>query len=135
MFTARFTLFTMRRIRLIALAALASLVFAQAAVAAMGCAMLRADAAQGNVALMPSGEPCDMMAGTPAPLMLKQCAQSAEAALGGEAAALHVLDAAALLPPLRIDAAAIAPVTRDHAQHTARILGPPPFALTRRLRI
>ena len=134
MFTARFTLFTMRRIRLIALAALASLVFAQAAVAAMGCAMLRADTAQGNVALMPSGEPCDMMADTPAPLMLKQCAQSAEAALGGEAAALHLLDAAAL-PPLRIDAAAITPVTLDHAQHTARILGPPPFALTRRLRI
>lgn len=130
---ARFTLFTVRRFRLIALAALASLLFAQAAVAAMGCAMLRADAAPGNVALMPSGEPCDMMAGTPAPLMLKHCAQSDDAALG-DASVLHLLDAAAL-PPLRIDAVAIAPVTLDHAHHTARILGPPPLALTHRLRI
>lgn len=133
MLTARFTLLPIRRIRLIALAALASLLFAQVAVAAMGCAMLRADAAQGNVALMPSGAPCDMMAGTPAPLMLKHCAQNADAALG-DAAALHWLDAAAP-PPLRIDAVTLAPVTLDHAQHTARILGPPPFALTHRLRI
>ena len=133
MFTARLTLFTIRRIRLIALAALASLLFAQAAVAAMGCAMLRADAAQGNAVLMASGEPCDMMAGTPAPLMLKHCAQNADAALA-DASALQFLDAAAP-PPLRIDTVALAPVTLDHAHHTARILGPPPFALTRRLRI
>lgn len=132
MFTARFTLFTMRRIRLIALAALASLVFAQVAVAAMGCATLRAGSTQGNVALMLSGQPCDMMADTPAPLMLKHCAQSADAALGD--LSLHqVLDAAA--PPLRITFEAVTPVTLDHAQHTARILGPPPLALTHRLRI
>ncbi len=123
----------MRRIRLIALAALASLVFAQVAVAAMGCATLRAGGAQGNVALMPSGEPCDMMAGTPAPLMFKHCAQSVGAALG-DASALHWLDAA-VLPPLRIDAVVPALVTLDHAHHTARILGPPPLALTHRLRI
>ena len=133
MWMACLTIFTIRRTRLIALAALASLVFAQVAVAAMGCATLRADGAQGNVALMPSGEPCDMMAGTPAPLMLKHCAQSVDAA-PGEAAALHLLDAAAL-PPLRLDAVAIAPITLDHAQHTVRIIGPPPFALTHRLRI
>ena len=130
---ARLPIFTMRRIRLIALAALASLVFAQVAVAAMGCATLRAGGAQGNVALMPSGEPCDMMAGAPAPLMLKHCAQNADAALA-DASALHWLDAAAP-PPLRIDPVALALVTLDRAQHTARILGPPPLALTHRLRI
>ena len=125
--------FTARRLRLIALVALASLAFAQAAVAAMGCAAMRADVTQGGAALMPSGEPCDMMAGAPAPLMLKHCAQNADAALAG-ASALHLLDAAAP-PPLRIDPVALAPVTLDRAQHTARILGPPPFALTHRLRI
>ena len=129
----RIPIFTIRRIRLIALAALVSLVFGHATVAAMGCAMLRADAAQRNVALMPSGEPCDMMAGTPAPLMLKHCAQSVDAALG-DAAALHLLDAAAL-PPLRIDALVIAPTGFAQAHPVARILGPPPLALTHRLRI
>ncbi len=124
---------TARRFRLIALAALSAFVFAQAATAAMGCASLRADAVRGNVAVMPSGEPCEMMGGTPAPLMLKHCAQTVDAATG-DLSSLHFLDIPALssLPPV---AGLIAPVSLDHAHRSARILGPPPFALTQRLRI
>ena len=126
-------MFTARRIRLIALAALASLVFAQAATAAMGCATLRADTARSNVAVMPSGEPCEMMGGTPAALMLKHCAQTVDAATG-DLSSLHFLDLPAP-PSLRPVTGLIAPVSLDHAHPVARILGPPRFALTQRRRI
>jgi hypothetical protein len=126
-------MFTARRLRLIALAALASFGFAQAAVAAMGCATLRADAARGNVAVMPSGEPCDMMGDTPAPLTLKLCAQTGDA-VAGDLSVQHLLGAAALpslQPSVRLDERAASALV----QPAARILGPPPLALTQRLRI
>lgn len=126
-------MFTARHFRRIALAALASLAFAQAAVAAMGCATLRADSTQGNVAVMPSGEPCDMMGGAPASITLKHCAQSAEA-VPGDLSPLHFLDAPAP-PSLRPFTGVVAPATPENAHHVARILGPPRFALTQRLRI
>ena len=126
-------MFTARRFRLIALAALASFAFAQAAVAAMGCATLQADTAQGNVAVMPSGEPCEMMGGAPASITLKHCAQSADA-VPGDFSPLHFLGAPAL-PSLRPVTAIVAPATPAHAHQVARILGPPLFALTQRLRI
>ena len=61
-------------LRRLALAALAALVFAQGAIAAMGCATLRADAEGGAIAVMPSGQPCDMMGEAPAAVVLKHCA-------------------------------------------------------------
>ena len=124
---------TARRLRLIALAALASFGFAQAAVAAMGCATLRADAARGNVAVMPSGEPCEMMGGTPAAITLKHCAQSTDA-VPGDCSPFHLFDAGAP-PSSRPSIVLSAPVALDHAHDVARILGPPRFALTQRLRI
>lgn len=126
-------MFTARRLRLIALAALASLVFAQAATAAMGCATLRADTARGDVVVMPSGEPCEMMGGTPAPLMLKHCAQTVDAATG-DCSSLHFLDLPAP-PSLRPITSHVEPVSLAHAHPVARILGPPRFALTQRLRL
>ena len=122
-----------RRFRLITLAALASFAFAQAAIAAMGCATLRVDTARGNVAVMPSGEPCDMMGDAPAPITLKHCAQTADAALGD--LSFHpVVDVPAPLT-LRPSLNVVASASLGHAHHVARILGPPPFALTQRLRI
>ena len=126
-------MFTVRQFRRIACTALASFAFAQAAVAAMGCATLRADAARGNVAVMPSGEPCEMMGGTPATITLKHCAQSTDA-VPGDFSPFHLFDAGAL-PSSRPSIGLIAPVALDHAHDVARILGPPPFALTQRLRI
>lgn len=126
-------MFTARRFRLIALAALASLVFAQAATAAMGCATLRADTARGDVVVMPSGEPCDMMGGAPAALMLKHCAQTVDA-VTGDLSSLHFLDLPAP-PSLRPVTGHIEQVSLDHAHPVARILGPPRFALTQRLRL
>ena len=67
-------MFTAHSIRRLAFAILAVLVFAQGAVAAMGCATLRADAHHGGVAVMPSGEPCDMLGDTPAAIALKHSA-------------------------------------------------------------
>ena len=126
-------MFTAHRFRLIALTALASFAFAQVAVAAMGCAALRADTARGNVAVMPSGEPCDMMGGTPAPLTLKHCAQTSDAATG-DLSSLHFPDLPA--PPSLLPVTShTGQVSLDHAHARARILGPPPFALTQRLRI
>lgn len=125
-------MFTARQFRCIAFAALASFAFAQAAVAAMGCATLRADAARGNVAVMPSGEPCEMMGGAPASITLKHCAQTADA-VPGDLASFH-LDVSA---PLSLQAPVdpIAAAVPGHTLRVARILGPPPFALTQRLRI
>lgn len=126
-------MFIARRLRLIALAALASFAFAQAAVAAMGCATLRTDAAHGNVAVMPSGEPCDMMGAAPASIALKHCAQAADV-VPADLALQHFLGAPAL-PSLRASIVVLVPVAPGHVHHVARILGPPPFALTQRLRI
>ena len=46
---------------------LALLLFAQAATAIMGCATLRADPRNTGAAIMPSGEPCEMLGNAPAP--------------------------------------------------------------------
>ena len=123
---------TRARKHLIAFVALAAFAFAQAAVAAMGCAMLSADPAHGNVAVMPSGEPCDMLGGTPASLTLKHILP--DTGLGSGDASPHHPAFLAVLPALTIVLAVEhpAPARVDHA---ARILGPPPFRLTQRLRI
>ena len=127
-------MFTARRFRLIALAALGAFAFAQAAVAAMGCATLRADAAQGKFAVMLSGEPCDMMNGVPAPITLKHCAQNVDAVTADLASPAFPLDAP-VAPASVLFAGAGAASAAGHAHSAARILGPPPFRLTQRLRL
>ncbi len=120
------------RKQLIALVALAAFAFAQAAVAAMGCAMLSADPAHGNVAVMPSGEPCDMLGAAPAPLAIEHLLP--DAGLGSGDASQHFPTAMAVLPALTVDLAVAHPASA-RVDHAARILGPPPFRLTQRLRI
>ena len=61
---------SVRRIRTFALVALLVFGFAQAAVAAMGCASLRVENGR---AVMPSGEPCDMLPDSPGALCIKHC--------------------------------------------------------------
>ena len=126
-------MFTARRFRLIALTALSAFAFAQAAVAAMGCATLRADAAQGNVAVMPSGEPCDMMGAAPAPLTLKHCAQDIDAATADLSPHASPFDLPTL--SIRVPFADAASFVSAPAHSAPRILGPPPFRQTQRLRI
>ena len=112
---------------------LALLLFAQAATALMGCAALAADPRGSGAATMPSGEPCDMLGQTPAPLALKHC-------LAGDAGV--VVDGAMPLPAISTTGfitllsppATTTLIATAHAD-TARILGPPPFRLTQRLRI
>ena len=127
-------MFTVRRFRVIALAALSAFAFAQAAVAAMGCATLRADAAQGKVAVMLTGEPCDMMDGVPAPITLKHCAQNADAVTADLASPAFLPDAA-VVPASALFAGTGAHSAAGRAHSAARILGPPPFRLTQRLRL
>ena len=127
-------MFTVRRFRLIALAALSAFAFAQAAVAAMGCATLRVDAARGDVALMPDGSPCDMMGGVPAPITLKHCGQDLDTVAADLAPLMFFLNAPAL-PAAALFVIADATPTTSGAHHAARILGPPPFQATQRLRI
>ena len=127
-------MFTARRFRLIALAALSAFAFAQAAVAAMGCATMRVDAAHGDVARMPDGSPCDMMVGVPAPITLKHCGQDVDT-LAADLAPLMVSLNAPALPATALFVIAEATPATSHAQHAARILGPPPFQATQRLRI
>ena len=127
-------MFTVRRFRLIALAALSAFAFAQAAVAAMGCATMRVDAAHGDVALMPDGSPCDMMGGVPAPITLKHCGQAADTVAADLAPLMFSLNAPAL-PATALVVIADATPAASHAHHAARILGPPPFQATQRLRI
>lgn len=124
-------MFTARRIRVIALAALFAFGFAQAAVAAMGCASLRVENGR---AVMPSGEPCDMMPDMPGALCVKHCV------LGDGQTTQHapsLFDLAAVMPLFVIAPAANhkLAIAFSHAHQTLRILGPPPFQLTRRLRI
>ena len=127
-------MFTARRFRLIALTALSAFTFAQAAMAAMGCAALRADATRGNVAVMPSGEPCDMMDSVPALITLTHCAQHADVATADPAPSAFLPDAP-VWPAIVLFAATGATPAAGHAYHAARILGPPPLRLTQRLRI
>lgn len=117
---------------LIALIALAAFAFAQVAVAAMGCAALRADPALGNVAVMPSGEPCEMMGAAPAVIALEHLLP--DAGLGSGDASPHLPDVVALLPAVN-PTLTVAHPAPARAEHAARILGPPPFRLTQRLRI
>lgn len=123
---------TRARKTLTTLIALAAFAFAQAAVAAMGCAMLSADPAHGNVAVMPSGEPCDILGATPASLALEHLLP--DAGLGSGDASPHHPAGMAVLPALTVDLAAARPASA-RVDHAARILGPPPFRLTQRLRI
>ena len=120
------------RKQLIALVALAAFVFAQAAVAVMGCATLRADPARGAFAVMPSGEPCEMMGAAPAALALEHLLP--DAGLGSGDTSPHFAAFVAVTPVLAVVPAEgrPAPARFDHA---ARILGPPPFRLTQRVRI
>ena len=128
-------MFTVRRFRLIALAALSAFAFAQAAVAAMGCATLRAGTAPGSTAaLMPDGSPCDMMGGVPAPITLKHCGQDVDTLAADLAPLVFSLNAPAL-PATALFVIADATPAASHAQHAARILGPPPVQATQRLRI
>ena len=111
---------------------LALLLFAQAATAFMGCAALAADPRGTGVATMPSGALCDMLGQAPAPLALKHCLPG-DAGVG--------VDGALPLPALSstscITVSTLAAMTLPATAHadTARILGPPPFRLTQRLRI
>ena len=128
-------MFTARRFRTVALAAVCAFAFAQAAVAAMGCATLRAGTAPGSsVALMPDGSPCDMMGGVPAQITLKHCGQAADTVAADLAPLMFSLSAPAL-PATALFVIADATRAASHAQHAARILGPPPFQATQRLRI
>ena len=127
-------MFTARRFRLIALAALSAFAFAQAAVAAMGCATMRVDAAHGDVAVMADGSPCDMMGGVPAPITLKHCGQDVDTLAADLAPLMFSLNAPAL-PATALFVIAEATPAASHAHHAARILGPPPFQATQRLRI
>ena len=127
-------MFTVRRFRLIALAALSAFAFAQAAVAAMGCATMRVDAAHGDVAVMPDGSPCDMMGGVPAPITLKHCGQDVDTVAADPAPLVFFLNAPAL-PTGALFVIADATPAASRAHHAARILGPPPFQATQRLRI
>lgn len=126
-------MFSRTRRQLAALIALGAFVFAQAVIAAMGCAALGPDTARGNVAIMPSGEPCEMMGGTPAPLAISICtpdtAIQADTSAPAPLAALPSAIAYALLDAGRGQLESFAP------RASARILGPPPFRLTQRLRI
>ena len=120
------------RKHLITLVALAAFVFAQAAVAVMGCATLRADPARGAFAVMPSGEPCEMMGAAPAALALEHLLP--DAGLGSGDTSPHFPAFMAVLPALTVVLAVGRPAS-TRVDHAARILGPPPFRLTQRLRI
>lgn len=111
-----------------AIAAICLLGFAQAATAMMGCATLARDPARG-VAVMPSGEPCDMLGEAPAAMAIKHA--------GGEDGAV----AADLpFPPapvmvcftVRVPSVACAAIPPDVALD--RPLWPPPTILFARLR-
>ena len=122
------------RKRFTALLALAAFVFAQAAVATMGCITLRPDASHGNIAVMPSGEPCDMMGQTPAPLILQHVSPDSAGASGDAAPSL-------LSPTLPFLVAKVSFTEGEGSpaflrlRHSERILGPPSLRLTGRLRI
>lgn len=124
-------MFTARRFRLIALAALSAFTFAQAAVAAMGCAAMRLE---NGHAVMPSGEPCGMLPDMPGPLSLKHCMQDE-----GQSTPFSPLLFTGLpvLPLLGIEPVLVqnAAAALAHARETQRILGPPPLLLTRRVLI
>ena len=124
-------MFTARRFRLLALAALSAFTFAQAAVAAMGCAVMRVDNGR---AMMPSGEPCNMMPDLPGPLGIKHCVQDEGQSTPFSPSlftGLPVLPLLGIEPVLVQNAAA----ALAHARETQRILGPPPLLLTRRFLI
>lgn len=119
-------------LRRIACVALASFAFAQGVAASMGCGALRA---QDNVAVMPSGEPCEMLGAVPAPMTLKVFAPDASTGhVDGGADHLVAHPAASFLT-----------VALPHAgepDHRAaprlaspRNLGPPPYLATLRLRV
>ena len=124
-------MFTVRRIRAFALVALFAFGFAQAAVAAMGCASMRVESGR---AVMPSGEPCDMLPDSPGALGIKHCG------LGDGQTTVHAPapsgDATAL-PLFAIEPVAARKLTGAfaHARKTLHILGPPPFQTTQRLRL
>ncbi len=124
-------MFSAKSIRLIAIFALCVIGFTQTVTAAMGCAAMRLD--QGH-AVMPSGEPCDMLPGIPGALCMKLCVpgegQTAQSfpSLSADAPALPLPAVEAML--VQISATSFA-----HARATQRILGPPPLLVTQRFLI
>lgn len=125
-------MFTARRLRLIALTALASLAFAQAATAAMGCATLRSDTARGDVAVMPSGEPCEMMGSLPAQITLKAFSPDASATQFDAGNSIAIPALPVLMVPMSYSRLSDGP---DRATPPPSILGPPPYLATLRLRV
>ena len=105
---------------------------AQATVAVMGCIALTPAAAHSGVALMPSGEPCDMLADTPAPLSIKHCTQ-ADAGVSADLA--PVLPAPVPAGMLVLQVVATTTLLTMLRASAPRNLGPPPILATRRLRI
>lgn len=120
------------RRKLTALVALTAFAFAQAAIAAMGCAALVADPGRQNVAVMPSGEPCEMLGATPAPLVQQHLMADASCGTGDAPPQLSDIGAGGIVPVL-VPQPVKAGVTVSLC--APRNLGPPPFRLTRRLRI
>ena len=112
---------------------LALLLFAQAATAFMGCAALAADSRGTGAATMPSGEPCDMLGQSPAPLALKHCLPGDAGVVVDGALPLPAISATGFITMSPPPPAMALPATAH--MEAARILGPPPFRLTQRLRI
>jgi hypothetical protein len=118
-----------RLLRRTACVALALFAFAQGASAAMGCAALRV--AEG-VAVMPSGEPCDMVPAQPGAIAVEHFSPD-ELVTGDAGPSLPDAGGGTILVlPDRASAAEPRPRRAAVAQ---RILGPPPLLATRRWRI
>ncbi|MFN0164244.1 MAG: hypothetical protein ACKVQQ_23655 [Burkholderiales bacterium] len=116
-----------RLLKQVAIAAIYLMSFAQAATAMMGCATLAQDPVRG-VAVMPSGEPCDLLGDAPAAMAIKH--------VGGEDGSV----AADLpFPPAPEAALLILPAPPSHATVPPdatldRPLWPPAAILFARLR-
>jgi hypothetical protein len=124
-------MFTARRLSRIAFFAIALFAFAQGAAGAMGCTMLRT---QGEVAIMPSGEPCEMMGSTPARITLKAFAPDASTGHADDGAQQVEQAAQSFLTVALPDAGGSHHLAAPR-RASPRILGPPPYLATLRLRV
>ena len=118
-------------LRRIACVALASFAFTQGVAASMGCTALRA---QGEVAVMPSGEPCEMMGSTPARITLKAFAPDASTGHADDGPHQVAQAAQFFLTVAWVDASGPRHLAAPH-RAAPRILGPPPYLSTLRLRV
>lgn len=117
-----------RLLKRVAIAAICFLSFAQAAVAMMGCTTLARDPARG-VAVMPSGEPCDMLGDAPAAMAIKHA--------GGEEGSVAddlVFPPAPALALLTLPAAPVVRAAPAPDAALDRPLWPPPVILFARRR-